>query len=120
VDEDAVICDFAETYHILDYTALPVETAATLAAGLRDDSRIMMKLAKLRVKPELFALCTIADRLGLLVWMQTKDGQKNRNRPASMLEAISEEQKKDEKPIAYHSGAEFMAAWNRITAKKRR
>ena len=37
-DEDALICDFAETYHIYDYRSLDVEYAATLAYGLRDDS----------------------------------------------------------------------------------
>ena len=38
-DEDALICDFAETYHILDYKALPLKLRATLASGLRDSSR---------------------------------------------------------------------------------
>lgn len=33
-DEDALVCDLAETYHILNYKALPLRLAATLAAGL--------------------------------------------------------------------------------------
>ena len=33
--EDELVCDFAETYHILDLRALPVPLAATLAWGLR-------------------------------------------------------------------------------------
>lgn len=39
-DEDALICDLAETYHVLDYRSLPLLTAATLASGLRSDARI--------------------------------------------------------------------------------
>ena len=38
-DEDAVICDFAEVYHVLDLRALAPPLAATLAAGLPPDSR---------------------------------------------------------------------------------
>ena len=44
-DEDALICDLAETYHIYDYRSLPVKLVATLSAGLRDDSRIKLKAA---------------------------------------------------------------------------
>ena len=38
-DEDALVCDMAETYHIFDYRALPLFLAARLACGLREDSR---------------------------------------------------------------------------------
>lgn len=40
LNEDAMICDFAETYHIYDYRTLPCAFAAKLAAGLREESRI--------------------------------------------------------------------------------
>lgn len=40
-DENALICDLAETYHIYDYRSLPVFTVAALSAGLRENSRIM-------------------------------------------------------------------------------
>lgn len=43
-DEDALICDLAETYQIYDYRSLPASLVATLSAGLRDDSRIKKKL----------------------------------------------------------------------------
>ena len=43
LDRDALICDLAETYHIYDMRSLPLQTVATLSAGLRDDSRIKMK-----------------------------------------------------------------------------
>ena len=56
LDESALICDFAETYHILDYRALPLKLAAVLACGLRDDSRIKMKLAGMKLNPETMLL----------------------------------------------------------------
>lgn len=43
-DRDALICDIAETYGVYDLGALPLQTVAVLAQGLRHDARIMMKL----------------------------------------------------------------------------
>ena len=40
LDENALICDLAETYHIYDYRSLPVFTVAALSVGLRENSRI--------------------------------------------------------------------------------
>ena len=34
LDQNALICDFAETYGIYNYRALPVSLLATLAVGL--------------------------------------------------------------------------------------
>lgn len=47
VDRDAVICDMAETYGILTMHTLPARLAATLAAGLHADSRIMLRLQQM-------------------------------------------------------------------------
>lgn len=94
-DEDSLICDFAETYHILDYMALPCKLAATLAAGLPPGSRSMMGLAGAKIPVELMLEATIADRLGWLVWAQTKDGQKGRNRPESFVEILRGEKRKE-------------------------
>lgn len=66
-DEDALICDLAETYHIYNYRSLPLTLVATLAAGLRDDSRIKLKMNKQKVSNTDLLLAVIADRLGLLV-----------------------------------------------------
>lgn len=63
LDENALICDFAETYHIYDYRSLPVQLAATLSAGLRDDSRIKMRIAGAPVSQEILLLAAIADRV---------------------------------------------------------
>ena len=61
VDEEALICDFAETYHIYDYRSLPARRAATFAVGLRDDSRIKMKMAGMNVSMDSIMIAAIAD-----------------------------------------------------------
>ena len=63
LDETALICDLAETYHILDYRSQPLKLVAALSAGLRDNSRIKMRLAELPVEPNTLMLATIADRI---------------------------------------------------------
>lgn len=50
-DEDALICDLAETYHVFDYRGLPLKTAAALASGLRNDARIF-EIIRLQEKEE--------------------------------------------------------------------
>lgn len=66
--EDELFCDFAETYHILDWRALPLKTAARLAAGLPQDCRVRRKLCGLSTPLSTLLLAGIADRLSLLSW----------------------------------------------------
>lgn len=89
LDEAALICDFAETYHVFDYRALPARYAATLAAGLRPNARIMQKISGATVAPEILLLSAIADACRVLVWQNTKDGQKGRNAPESLLAELT-------------------------------
>ena len=116
LDEDALLCDFAETYHIYDPYEYPCEYTATLAAGLRDDSRIKVRLSGLRVTPELFALCTGVDALRWIVWSKSEDGRKGRNRPQSILDALSGETKtkKTEDLRGFATGEDFLKEWNRL------
>ena len=41
---DELVCDMAETYHVLDWRAMGLPLAATLAGGLRETSRTCMAL----------------------------------------------------------------------------
>lgn len=110
VDEDALICDFAEVYHVYDWRSLPASYAATLAAGLRGNARIIMKLNNERATFEQLMLASIADFTALAVWQNTVDGHKGENRPQSMLELIlkSPESKAEEK-AGFEEPEEFMA-----------
>lgn len=87
-DEDALICDLAETYHIFNYRELPLQLLATLSVGLREDSRIKMKLRNDRIDINTMLTASILDRLSYLVWFNSSDSQHNRNRPKSVLSTL--------------------------------
>ena len=105
-DEDALTCDLAETYHIYDYRAFPVKLIATLAAGLRDDSRIKMRLAGTHVRPSFLLFAMAVDALNILVWQQTEDGHKGRNAPDRIARHLLGEEMKENKNIATFSTPE--------------
>lgn len=65
-DRDALLCDLAETYHVYDLKALPVLTLAALSFGLRDDSRIKMKIAGMVYLSPVILQAAIADNLALI------------------------------------------------------
>ena len=105
----------AETYHILDYRALPVELLATLVFGLRDNSRVKLNLAKVHVSADTLLLAAAVDRLSLLVWAQTKDAQRHRNPPKSFVEELTADAvEKKQKHLTFSSGEEFEAARAKI------
>lgn len=84
-DEDAVFCDLAETYHLFDWSAVSIPTLARLASGLRDDSRIMLKLSGQRVPIERLLLAMVADNTAYTAWANTKAARDN---PESVPERI--------------------------------
>ena len=96
LDEDALICDLAETYQIYDYRSLPVKLVATLSAGLRDDSRIKMKGANQPVPRCELLLATIADRVEAFRYGFSSDASKGTNKPPSLVSALLGEDEKEE------------------------
>lgn len=114
-DEEALICDLAETYGIYSYRELPVITIGIFAVGLPDKSRIKKKLAGLEVDIETILLGIIADKLSFLAWAQTKDAEKGKNRPESILaKLLGKEEKKESEIMAFSSPEEFEQARQRI------
>lgn len=89
VDEAALRCDFLETYHVMDYRALPARQAALFACGLGPRSRIRQKLSGSPVPLDTALLALIADAVQILVWQRSEDGVNNRNRPKSILRALT-------------------------------
>ena len=83
-----MICDLAETYHILDYKELPPSLVATLVVGLRDDARIKQKISKSKLTVDQSLLALIYDGINILIWQRSKDGAKGRNRPESMYKKL--------------------------------
>lgn len=118
-DETALICDMAETYGIYDWRALPLETAAALASGLREDSRIKRKIAGIPVDTMTLLTAMIVDRLSLLVWSKTKDAEKGENRPGSIVEKILDLDKKEENEVeGFQTPEDFQAAWRAAVEEK--
>ena len=110
LDEEALICDLAETYGIFNMESLPVQTVATLSIGLRGDSRIKLAAAGRKLGTTDALLATIADYLAMIFWTKTKDGQKGRNRPKSIREALENGNKKDNEIVGFESVEEFEQA----------
>lgn len=111
--EDALICDLAEVYHIYDMESHPVTYIATLLSGLREDSRTIMSLTgrKLNLKQTVDVLTY--DALNLILWMKTRDGQNNTNRPKRLIDLLNEKEEKDE-VVGFESEDELLATFNRI------
>lgn len=117
LDENALICDLAETYHILDYKQLPPTRVAVFACGLRDNSRIKMKISGQAVPFDTLLMAGIADRLSILVWAQTKDGQKGKNRPPMMVDALTRKEPKESDIVAFRSGEDYEKARSALIEK---
>jgi hypothetical protein len=98
----------AETYHVLHWRELPLKTAAVLASGLHQNSRSMRKLRSQKLRSEEYTELAILDELRIIRWLLTKDAEKGRNRPESMLMKML---KLDEKPriTGFRTPEEFEA-----------
>ena len=109
--ESELICDLAEYYNILDYRRVPGRTLGTLAVGLRAESRIGMLREGIKAGPETIMLARLYD---VLAQVFSKKGEK----PEPLLNTLLiEKDKKDDKPMAFKSGADFKAAWEKINKR---
>ena len=88
LDRDALTCDFAEVYHVLDWRGLPARLAATLAMGMGPKTRIRMKQAGTPISIDILLSAIIADAVTVLAWRQTKDGMKGGNKPKSFTRIL--------------------------------
>ena len=78
-----------------------------------EDSRIKLKMAGQKVKFDTILLASIVDRLSLLVWAKTKDGQNGRNKPKSIVDGINKPvQEKEE--VVFATSEEFEEVRNKI------
>lgn len=114
-DKDALLCDLAETYQIYDFKQLPLTKVAVFSLGLKDDSRIKMKMRNQKFDLNQILLMSVADNLKLLLWSKTKDAQKGRNRP--VLWSSLFEEPKEKKEIVFNSGEDFEKERNRLLKK---
>lgn len=107
LDEDALICDLAETYQIYDYGQLPLLKVAVFSCGLKEDSRIKMRMSGQSIPMETLLLAGLSDKISVLLWTKTKDGQKGRNRPLMILDAFNQNKTKQRETVVFNSGEDF-------------
>ncbi len=114
IDEDALICDLAETYHIYDYRSLPVKLVATLSAGLRDDARIRLVESGAPARHNTLLLAMIVDAVERFRYSFSEDAKTGANKPASILEAMFGEDKKQNGGIGFKTADELEAFFARF------
>lgn len=115
LDEEALICDLAETYHIYNYRELRPSLVGVLACGLREDSRIALKQAGLNVSPENMMLAMIIDKLEIQSHQLARlSGIKHLPKPVSLVDALRNKKKKDSN-ITFDSGEGFDKEWMKLT-----
>lgn len=115
-DEAALICDFAETYHILSYRTLPLKTAAILAVGLREDSRIKLEISGQKWPMNTIIAGLIADRLGNLIYGMNGGSTSGMKKPRSIVEMLLE-QESGEGVMAFDSPEDFEKKRQEILSK---
>lgn len=113
LDEDALICDLAETYRIYDYRQLPMLKVAVFSFGLRDTSRIKMALSQQKIDTDTLLLAGMQDALNLLVWSKTQDAQNGGNPPKSIVKAMIDEPIEKEERI-FETGEDFELARQKL------
>lgn len=117
IAEDAVICDLAETYKIYDYRSYPPTYIATLAAGLRDNARIKLKMNDMAYPLEMMLMVSAVDKLSLLLWAKTKDGASGRNRPKMLMDMLLKNT--DQDLISFETPEEFEDTWRQLAGGER-
>lgn len=115
VDKNALMCDLAETYQIYDFEQLPLSTVAVFSVGLKNTSRIKMKMSKQDFDIETMLLMSMSDSLKMILWSKTKDAQKGKNRPVLWSSLL--EKPKEKKEIVFNSGEDFENERNRLLRK---
>ena len=118
LNEDALICDLAETYHVLDYRSLPLQLVATLSVGLREESRIKMLASGLHVSQNTLLLASIADRVEMFRYGFTDAAKSGKKPPALLVDAlVGDANRKSNGVTKFRTSEEFEAALARLRGK---
>ena len=85
---------------------------ATFCVGLRDDSRIKLKMSGMKVPLHVILSAIAVDQLKLLVWSKTKDAEKGMNRPNPISLMFMDKTEDDN--LSFSSSEEFEKAKSEI------
>ena len=116
LNEDALICDLAETYHIFNYRELPPRLVATLASGLGDNSRIKRLAGGQPASSEVMLLGGILDALHMLIY-KLSDG--STPPPISIIDLMFGKESEPQKQcMSFESYEDFEAYRNKFINKE--
>lgn len=114
VDEAALICDFAEFYHIYDWNQFPLQRQAVLACGLPEKSRIIRKLTKQKAPLDTVLLMAVVDSIRSLEFTYiSAHSKKKPKKPESLLSALGKDKSSNDVQ-AYDSVEDFEKARAKI------
>lgn len=81
---------------------------AILVLGLRENSRVKMKMSGTRLNTEQILLAMMADSLQFLAWSKTKDAKKGKYKNKSILKTLQGEYQKNKDDLqSFESPEEF-------------
>lgn len=117
-DQGAVVCDLAEVYQVYDMRAFPPFYVATLACGLRPDSRIKLKLAGLETVPPLVLLGALAvDELRAIRFALLGRGKET---PVFVTDVMQGNVQEERHAAGFDTAAEFEARRQAILERIRK
>lgn len=86
-----------------------------LADGLPEYSRVKLAQSGAVIPRDTLLLASIADSMNFVSWSKTKDAEKGRNRPKSIVSVLlGEEVKTESSNVAFNSAEEFERAREKI------
>ena len=115
---DELTCDMAETYGIFDFKRVPARLLATLAVGLRDDSRVKHAKSKTDYPDETILLAIIADCLRWIQWSKTEDAEQGKNCPERILDYYLPKEEQEPEYESFESPDDFWNWAHGLTEKK--
>ena len=72
-----------------------------------------MKLSGSKITLTQALIARMVDELSFQSWAKTRDGQKNRNRPESVLKMLTKD--KEDELVSFMTAEDFNKAWESIT-----
>lgn len=109
VGEDFLVCDLAQYYGVLDWKSHPMDLIATLTVGLPDESRIKRKLSGIDLPIAELLQAQMVDALNLILWTKTKDAQKGKNKPESIVNRLLNNKETNDDYVSFKTPEELEA-----------
>ena len=119
VHEDALICDFAQYYHVYEIDSLDVRTAAVLACGLPADSRAFRESSRSKetgINPDSLFKAAVIDAIRNVEWAICQTHSKKRlKRPESVTKKLLGQKDEQHQNVqGFETPEEYEAARQRI------